>query len=142
MSQYKSKPTIVALPPRDIAARFEDLSGLAQHVDKIPAEERAKIGDLSFERDAIVIRNPQIGEMRFNVVERSDNRVVFQANGMLPLQLIVDLKGIDDDTRSEVVTTVDVEIPAIARPFVGGKIQQVADAFGDMMAKLANNDGF
>ncbi len=142
MSQYKSKPTVVALAPEAIAAKFEDLSGLGEYVNHIPEAERAQIGDLAFERDAIVIKNPQIGEMKFTVTERSPQRIVFNANGMLPLALIVDLTGIDNNTRTEATTTVDVEIPAIVRPFIGGKIQQVADTFGDMMAKLAGGNGF
>lgn len=142
MSQYKSKPTVLAMAPEAIAAKFEDLSGLSEYVSRIPEAERAQIGDLAFEPDAIVIKNPQIGEMKFTVTERSPERIVFNANGMLPLALIVDLKSLENGLKTEATTTVDVEIPAIVRPFIGGKIQQVADAFGDMMAKLAGNDSF
>lgn len=141
MATYKSKPTVVDVPADVIASKFDDLSVMSDRLDNIPAAERERMGDLKFERDAIIIRNPQVGEMRFAVVERSPERIVFQANGMLPLKLTVNLSPVGDGASTEVTTVIDIEIPAMLRPLIGSKLQQVADTFGDMIGKIAAGNG-
>lgn len=139
MATYTGKTARVDAPAASIAARFEDLSVLGQHADKIPAEHRAKIGDLAFEPDAIVIKHPAVGKMTFKVKEHSPERVVFAADGMLPLTLNVNLVPADENPdQTDVTTVLEIEIPAMLRPLIGGKLQQVADGFGDLMAKLAD----
>lgn len=111
---------------------------LNNYTDHIPETERAKIGDLRFEKDAIIIKNPAFGEMAFKVVERTPNHVEFKADGMIPLSLGVNLTSVDNDTRTDVSSEIDIEIPMMLRPLIGGKMQQVADMFGDLIAKLAS----
>lgn len=137
MAKYTGKPAIVSIPAAQIAEKFDDLTLLSDYTDKIPAEERAKVGDLRFERDAIVIKNPAVGEMAFKVVEHNDKKVVFHADGMLPLSIDVNLKPMEDESQTEVTTILDIEIPAMLRPMIGGKLQQVADTFGNLIGKLA-----
>ena len=50
----------------------------------------------------------------------------------------VDLTSKSDES-TELQTSVEVEIPAMLRPFIGPKMQEAADKFGDLMAKLASN---
>ncbi len=40
---------------------------------------------------------------------------------------------------TDVTTVIDVEIPAMLRPFVGPKLQQAADKFGEMISNLSNS---
>lgn len=141
MAKYTGKPAIVDIPAAQIAEKFDDLSQLSGYTDKIPAEERAKMGDLRFERDAIIIKNPAVGEMAFKVVEHNADRVVFRADGMLPLTINVNLKALESGSKTEVTTVLDIEIPAMLRPLIGGKLQQVADTFGDLIGKLAATPG-
>lgn len=128
------------MAPEAISEKFADLSLFGEKIDSLPAEHRDKIGDIRFEKDAIVVKNPAVGELAFKVVERSPEKVVFRADGMLPLGLIIDLKGLDNNTATEVRTSLDVELPMMLRPLIGGKLQQVADGFGDFIAKLAQNN--
>lgn len=137
MAKYTGKTARVAVPSSAIVAKFDDLSVMSDYADSLPEEQRAKIGDVRFEKDAIIIKNPHIGEMAFNVVERSADAVVFKADGMIPLTISVLLASVDDDTATDVTTVLDIEIPAMLKPLIGGKLQQVADTFGDLVAKLA-----
>lgn len=138
MAKYTGKTARVDLAPTAISARFADLTALQNHADAMPAEERAKVGDVRFEQDAIVIRNPQVGDLTFRVAERSDSRIVFHAEGMIPLDVVVNLAAVADAPNATDVTTVlDIEIPAMLRPLIGPKLQQTADTFGDLIAKLA-----
>lgn len=138
MAQYKGKPVKVEKTPAEIAEKFADLSVLGNYLDNIPAEERQKIGDIRFETDAIVMKNPAVGEMAFKVIERTDRKIVFHADGIVPVELEVNLEGIDNGSATNVTTAIDIDIPAMMRPLVGGKLQQAADMFGSMIGKLAS----
>ena len=50
--------------------------------------------------------------------------------------MAVDLAPAGSDS-SEVVTTIEVEIPAMLKPFVGPQLQKAADKFGELMAGLS-----
>ena len=53
--------------------------------------------------------------------------------------MIIDITAIDESS-SEVVTAIDVEIPAMLRPLIGGKMQEAANRFGEMIGKLNGNN--
>ena len=137
MAKYTGKTARVAVASSEIVAKFDDLSVMSDYTASLPEEQRAKIGDVRFEKDAIVIKNPHIGEMAFNVVKRSPDCVVFKADGMIPLTISVLLESVDDDKATDVTTVLDIEIPAMLKPIIGGKLQQVADTFGDLVARIA-----
>ncbi len=137
MAKYESKPVAVNQPIEALFDRFSDISLFQQKIEEIPAEERAKIGDVTFEADAICINTPQVGQLKFQVTERTaPGHIVFSAVGSpIPLSMVIDIKSISESV-SEVVTAIDVEIPAMLRPLIGGKMQEAADKFGEMIGKL------
>lgn len=141
MAKYQSKPTAVNQPIEVLFDRFSDISLFQQRIDEIPAEERAKLGDVTFEADAICINTPQVGQLKFKVTQRTaPGHIVFSAVGSpIPLSMIIDITAIDESS-SEVVTAIDVEIPAMLRPLIGGKMQEAANRFGEMIGKLNGNN--
>lgn len=141
MAKYQSKPTAVNQPIEVLFDRFSDISLFQQRIDEIPAEERAKLGDVTFEADAICINTPQVGQLKFKVTQRTaPGHIVFSAVGSpIPLSMIIDITAIDESS-SEVMTAIDVEIPAMLRPLIGGKMQEAANRFGEMIGKLNGNN--
>ncbi|WP_304467838.1 hypothetical protein, partial [uncultured Muribaculum sp.] len=69
----------------------------------------------------------------------ADKRVAFTAESA-PVPLIMSI-NLDAKTpeSTEIVTAIDVEIPAMLRPMVGPKLQEAADKFGDMVKNLARS---
>lgn len=140
MANYKGKPVTVNSSAQAIADRFSDLSALNSYVDKLPEAERQKIGDVEFEKDAISIKNPQIGSLRFAVTECSPKVIKLACASPIAMSLRVDLSPIDDN-RTEVATDIDINIPAMLRPFIAPQMQRAADQFGTLMAKVAAGNG-
>lgn len=137
MAKFSSKPIAVESSAEAVAEKFSDLSRMQEYLDKLPAEERSKIGDISFTTDSIVLKTPQVGEITLKVTERTPRRVAMEAVGSpVPMHLYVDIteKG---ENASEIVTSMDVDIPAFLKPMVGGAMQKAVDRFGDMMKMLA-----
>lgn len=136
MAQYKSTPVTVRRSVAEINDRFADLSSFQSAIDALPAEERAKIGDVRFDKTSIAIKQPQFGEIKFQVKTNNPGCIEMEAVGLpLPLNLIVDLLAVDVDT-TQVTSSIDVEIPAMLRPLIGGTMQKAVDQFGSLIAKL------
>ena len=113
------------------------MSALQQRLEQLPAEQLAMVGEVKFTDDSVTINAPQVGEIRFDVVERVEpSHIMFRAANMpVAMSLAVDLEAVSDDS-TEVTSTIDVEIPAMLRPLVGGKMQEAADRFTDLIAQL------
>lgn len=137
MATYKSNPVVVGKPAATVAASFSDLTRFQQVFEQMPAEERAKVGDVSFSADRIAIKTTQVGEIGFKVKERSANKVVFGAeNSPVPMDIKLDLKALSD-SECELTTSMEVDIPVFLRPMIGGAMQKAVDQFAELMQRMA-----
>lgn len=140
MAIYKGKNVRVETSPEAIAARFSNLTTLEDMLEKLPEEQRKNIGQVSFEKAAIVVNNPKVGNVRMEVKECTSERIVLSAGGMLPMTINVNLKGVDDDNATDIETAIDINIPLMLRPLVAPHLQQAADQFGLLISRLASVD--
>ena len=53
MAKYTSKPTVVERPASELAAKFSDFRELQTKLDELPAEQRARVGEVAFTDDTI-----------------------------------------------------------------------------------------
>lgn len=138
MTTYSSKPVDVNMSAATVFDRISNLGSFQERIDQLPEEVRAKIGSATFTDDTIVINAAPMGDVTLRVTERiPSKRLALSAeNSPVPLTLAVNLneKGADS---TEVVTAIDVEMPAMLRPMVGPKLQEAAEKFGDMIKNLA-----
>lgn len=138
MAKYTSKPVSVPLGATEVSDKFADLSRLEGALDHLSADDRAKVGDVTFETDSIAINTPQVGQIKFRVTERTPERVVFAAESSpVPLSMIVELKP-ESATATSLEAAIDVEIPAMLRPMLGGTMQKAADQFGELLGRLCS----
>ena len=113
MGKYTGKAVTVPFASSVIYQRVSNLSGLQQRLEELPEEQLKAVGDVNFVDD--------------------DN---FQAEtGVVPLNLIIEIEP-EGDSSSRLQTSIDVEIPMMLRPLVGGKMQEAADKFSEMIAQL------
>ena len=137
MATYTSKPTVINSSASAIADKFSDLSRFQEYIDKLPESERAKIGDLALTSDSIVMKTPQVGEITLKVTERTPHCIKLSAVGSpVPMILAVNIKPINENS-SELVTSMDVDIPVFLKPMIGGTLQKAVDQFGELMKKFA-----
>ena len=137
MATYKGRTVRIERSAGEIVDKFADLSRFKDNLDALPEEERAKIGDIEFASDSITLNTPQVGQIRFEVAERSPRRILMRAAGSpVPLTMGVDLDPKSADS-TDVTTSVEVDIPMMLRPMVGPHLQKAVDQFSDLVAKLA-----
>lgn len=137
MATYTSKPVEVNRPAEELAAKFADFRVLENSLAELPAEERAKVGDVSFTEDTINILTPQVGEIRLRAVERSNEQVVFKAEGTpVSMELKVAFRPLSENL-TEVVGSIEVDIPMMLKPLIGPTLQKTVDQFSNFFARLA-----
>ncbi len=137
MAKYSSKPAVVSASAADIYGRLTDMDAYQQRLASIPEEQRQQLGDIKITNDSISINTPQLGSITLDVVERIENkRVVLSATqSPVPLTLAVTLEAMGE-TETQVQSVVEVEIPAMLRPLIGGKLQEAADKFNEMILSM------
>lgn len=138
MAKFTSAPATVPMPVEVLFEKFNDLTVMQEMLDKLPEEQRAKVGDVVFDKDSLSIKTPQVGEIKFVVKERvAYSKVVFgTASSPVPLTLTAHFAPTDDGC-STVSAEADVEIPAMLKPFVGPQMQKATDQFGQLISQIA-----
>lgn len=134
MSKYIGKPVDVAQPVADVFNKISDIGAYQARLDALPEEIRAKLGDVKFTDEAIVITAAPVGEIRFKVVEKKAPDVVrLEAEqSPVPFGIAIHTNAVDDNT-TRVSSELEVDIPAMLRPMVGSKLQEAADKFSELM---------
>lgn len=138
MSEYKGKTVTIDVPAQRVADKFADLSKLQESFSHIPAEQIEKVGKMHLEPQAIVIENPMVGEMRFDIVERNDRRIALVCDKPLHIGMAITMEpNADNSLSTDVTTAIDVDLPFFMKPIIGSKMQFVADGFADMVSAIA-----
>lgn len=137
MSIYKGKAVTIPHPVADVYAKVADLGQYQPMVDALPEEQRSALKGVEFGADSVKMDAPGIGAIEFKICERVEpSHVGLAAVGSpVPLKLSVDLSA--DAAGSTVVTpSIDIDIPMMLRPIIGGKLQEAADKFGEVFTSV------
>ena len=140
MADFKGKPVELNAAPEVVFARLSDFSNLNEKLEELPAEMREAIGEVRFTPDSIIINAAPAGEMTLAITERIEpSRIVLSAVGS-PVPLAMTIYIAPGQAGGSVVSPVaEVQIPPMLKPFVGPKMQEAADKFGDMLRTLFNS---
>lgn len=137
MACYSSKPVEIPASIDVVYERISNVAAFQDKLDQIPADVRAKMGDVSFRDDAIVIAAAPVGEITLRLLEKEPpRRVKFVAeNSPVPIGLAINLadKG---NSLTEATSAIEVDIPVMLKPLVGPKLQEAADKFGELLTNL------
>lgn len=140
MATYTGKAVTLNADQATVYARLSDLSHLESRLDSLPPEIRAKAGEITFTPDSIAINAAPAGKIVLTITERRpDERVVLTAeNSPIPLSMTINIAAAGEDGKTIVSAVTEVDIPAFARPFVGPKMQEASDKFGEMLQTIFN----
>lgn len=139
MAQFNSTPVTIPIDTQALYHKFDDLSTLKALMEQLPDEAKAKIGNVDFEKDAIIIATPQVGTIKFVVKERVEpSKIVFGTEqSPVPLTLTAALSPVGE-TATEITAITDVEIPAMLKPLIGGAMQKATDQFAQLIGQLGS----
>lgn len=137
MAKYTSKAAVLTVTQEGAYRNLTDMQAFQERLKSIPQEYLNQIGNIEFTEDSIKFSTPQVGELQFDVVERIPNtKISYQAaRTPIPLSLAVNIG--DKDGVAELTSYIDVEIPVMLRPMIGGKMQEAVDKLNEMMCLIA-----
>ncbi|MCF0213020.1 MAG: hypothetical protein HUK13_00980 [Muribaculaceae bacterium] len=139
MTQYKGKTATIQHPQADVYARLSDLRNFQAQLETLPEEARAKIGDIRFTEDSIVITAQPVGEIVLRATRREEpSLLAFDTeNSPVPLGIELHLEA-DGEAATTLQPVITVDLPPMLRPFVGPKLQEAADKMGMTISTLMN----
>lgn len=120
-------------------SNLENLKGLLDKVpaDKVPADKRQMFENIQITPDTIEVPGGPMGSLTFRVVERvAPSHVKLVGEGIpIEMALILNVSPVSDNS-SKANVDIDINIPAMLKPMVGGQIQKIANQFGDVLGAI------
>lgn len=142
MATYSSREVTLQAPATVVFDKFSNLENLRGLLDKVPAEripedKRGMYENIRITNDTISVPGGPMGDLTFRVTEReAPHKIKLVGEGVpvnIALILHVKEKGAES---SEAKVDIDIDIPMMLRPMIGGQIQKMADQFGDVLSAI------
>lgn len=140
METYKSDKVIIDHNIDVVYSKLSDPRVFKEHIDKnldrLPEEAREHLQSVKFEDDGISVDSP-MGALKLSVSESvAPSMVKYTApSSPVPFGLTINLQAIDD-THTESITEINIELPFMLKAMVGSKLTDGAKKLGELIAKL------
>ena len=134
ISKYESSVKSVNSPVDVIYNTLSDLNNIERVKDRIPAD---KVKDIKFDRDSCSLRVDPVGEVKFIICDREENKTVkFTAeNSPLPVFIWIQMLPVTE-TTSKIKVTCHLELNMFLRGMVGNKIKEGIERIADTLAAI------
>lgn len=123
----------------DKLSNLENLKGLLDKVpaDQIPQDKRQMFENIKITPDTIEVPGGPMGNLVFRVTERKAPSMIKLNGEGIPIEmaLVLHVSPLTDTTSSANVD-IDINLPAMLKPMVGGQIQKIANQFGDVLKAI------
>ncbi len=142
MESFKSAPHAIACSAATIYSKLTNPSLIKnlidEHADKIEGEARQHLDTVKFSEDAISIQSP-MGEVSLSLDREQSidgQRVVYTASqSPVPINMVINLEPQPDDTTMS-TAELQLQLPFFLRKMVEGQLQEGANRFGDLLARI------
>ena len=134
ISKYESSVKSVNSPVDAIYNTLSDLNNIERVKDRIPTD---KVKDIKFDRDSCSLRVDPVGEVKFIICDREENKTVkFTAeNSPLPVFIWIQMLPVTE-TTSKIKVTCHLELNMFLRSMVGNKIKEGIERIADTLAAI------
>ena len=120
-------------------SNLENLQGMLNKVpaDKVPEDKRQMFENIRITKDTIEVPGGPMGNLIFRVIEREAPSLIKLKGEGIPIEmaLVLHISPLTD-TTSNAKVDIDINIPAMLKPMVGGQIQKIANQFGEVLGAI------
>ncbi|MDE6771959.1 MAG: hypothetical protein K2J49_05095 [Muribaculaceae bacterium] len=142
MAIYSSDSVTLSSSAENVYSKFSNLENLRALLDKVPADsipddKRAMYESITITPDSITVPGGPVGALSFKVVEKREPSLI-RLNGEgspVPLTLSMNITPVNADSCT-VKVDIDIALPAMLKPMVGGHIQKMADQFSQVLKAI------
>ena len=142
MESFKSAPHVIACDAATIYSKLTNPAlihhQIEAHADHIDSEARRHLDTVKFNEDSISIQSP-MGEVTLALDHEQSvdgQRVVYTASqSPVPINMVVNLDAQPDGTTMS-TAELQLQLPFFLRKMVEGQLQQGANQFGELLARI------
>ena len=141
MAKYSSGNVTLNAPAEKVYEKLTNLENLRSLLDKVPADKipedkRQMFDNLEITPDTLSVPGP-MGKLTFRVTERkAPNLVKLKGEGIpMAMDLVLHVEPLTAES-SQAKVDLDIDIPMMLRPMIGGQIQKIANQFGDVLGSI------
>lgn len=142
MSVYKSEKVKLSASAESVYGKLSNLENLRSLLanvpaDSVPEDKRDLLDSIEVTADSISVPAGPVGNLTFRVVEKRDPSYIKldAENSPIPLSLAMDVKP-ETANECEAQVIIDINIPMMMAPLIGGQIQKMADQFGQVLKSI------
>ncbi len=134
VTKYESSVKSVNSPVDAVYNTLSNLNNIERVKDRIPAD---RVKDIKFDRDSCSLRVDPVGEVKFIICDREENKTVkFTAeNSPLPVFIWIQMLPVTT-TTSKIKVTCHLELNMFLRGMVGNKIKEGIERIADTLAAI------
>lgn len=142
MESFKSEPRLIACDAATIYSKLTNPSLIKQQIeanaDKIDEAARQHLDTVTFGEDYIAIQSP-MGEVTLAMDHEQSiqgERIVYTAaQSPVPVNMVINLEPQSDNTTMS-VAELQLNLPFFLRKMVEGQLQEGANRFGELLARI------
>lgn len=142
MAVFKSKTVAVAAPATAVYDKLSDLESLRSlmqdiPVSAVPDDQRQMLEAVRVTPDTITFPAGPVGELTMRMT-RKERPTLIRLDGEgapVAMHMQLEIAEVSSDA-SEAAVSIDIAIPAMLKPMIGGTLQKMADQFADVIGQL------
>lgn len=142
MPAYKSTGRRINASAQAVFDKLSNLEGLKDVLAKvpesaIPQDKKELFDNVKVTSDSISFPAGPVGEITLKIAERLAPTLIRLAGVGTPVPLGMSLEIAPlTDTSCEAAVVINLDIPKMMAPMIGGTIQKMADQFADVLERL------
>ncbi|MCH5228887.1 MAG: hypothetical protein J1F12_02700 [Muribaculaceae bacterium] len=142
MTTYSSGTVTLKAPAATVYEKLSNLENLQDLIDKVPADripedKRAMFENIKITSDTIEVPGGPMGSLIFRVTEREAPKLIRLKGEGIPIEMSLSLHiAPQTESTSSANVDLDINLPAMLKPMIGGQIQKIANQFGDVLGAI------
>lgn len=142
MSSHKSEKVTLKASAEKVFSKLSNLEGLGEllknvPLDQVPADQRGMLEQVKVTPDTISFPAGPVGELTLAVAKK-ENPTLIRLEGRgtpVPVSLAMHISPLTPDL-CEAYVEIDVKVPMMLAPMIGGTVQKMADQFANMLRQI------
>lgn len=142
MAEFKSSPRGINASAEAVYDKLSNLTAFRDILanvpeSAVPAEQREMLEKVKVTDDSISFPAGPVGEITMKVAQRLRPTLISMEGVGTPVAISMRLEIAPlSDSQCEAAVALDVAIPPMLKPMVGGTLQKMADQFADVIERL------
>ena len=142
MTTYSSEEVTFPASADTVFEKLSNLENLRSLLDKVPADKipedkRQMYESIQITSDSIDLPGGPMGNLKLRMTEKKSPSLIKLEGEGLPIAMSLEmLISPLTDSSSKAKVNINLDIPALLKPMIGGQIQKMANQFGDVLGAI------